>query len=98
MPKYGKCLYEDKGYMAADKMAIDTTGYKEEASIKQIQTRNNALKYYNLFAMNTNYMKKFYLITSLSKRKMNIYLRNYFTIILWLIMEKVILAMMIWKK
>lgn len=48
--------------------------------------------------MNTNYMKKFYLITSLSKRKMNIYLRNYFTIILWLIMEKVILAMMIWKK
>lgn len=47
LPKYGKCLYEDKGYMAADKMAIDTTGYKEEASIKQIQTRNNALKYYN---------------------------------------------------
>ena len=48
--------------------------------------------------MNTNYMQKFYLITYLSKRKMNIYLRNYFTIILWLIMEKVILAMMIWKK
>lgn len=47
LPKYGKCLYEDKGYMAADKMAIDTTGYKEEASIKQIQIRNNALKYYN---------------------------------------------------
>ena len=47
LPKYGKCLYEDKGYMVADKMAIDTTGYKEEASIKQIQIRNNALKYYN---------------------------------------------------
>ncbi|MFT0506797.1 hypothetical protein ACMSDV_25575, partial [Bacteroides thetaiotaomicron] len=47
LPKYGKCLYEDKGYMVADKMAIDTTGYKEEASIKQIQIRNNVLKYYN---------------------------------------------------
>lgn len=44
---FPSCLYEDKGYMAADKMAIDTTGYKEEASIKQIQIRNNALKYYN---------------------------------------------------
>ena len=48
MPKYGKCLYEDKGYMAADKMAIDTTGYKEEASRYQTiaeQLKNGILSH-----------------------------------------------------